>query len=149
MLKTDKLDHTEKFMRHCRKMGVRVTPQRIAIFRELAESDEHPSADSIFERIREQMPSVSIDTVYRTLSLLEDIDLARNVSTVDGKARYDPTTASHCHFICLECGRIVDVFSDTVKPSGLRKEAKGLGRIDSVSVELHGCCSSCLQKQEQ
>lgn len=149
MQQSDQQDHTQLFISHCREMGVRVTPQRIATYRALVENDGHPSVDTIFEQVRDEMPSISLDTVYRTLSLLEDIGLARNVCIVDGKARYDPRTNPHCHFICLECDRVMDVLSDTVRPSELCREAEELGRIDHVSVDLHGCCRTCLQKQEQ
>src|ERR1700758_2938192 len=78
-----------EFERACRGRGVRVTPQRGAVYRALAEDVTHPTADAVFRRLRGALPSTSPASVYRILDSLEQAGLIRRVGTTDGIARYD------------------------------------------------------------
>ena len=131
------------FVARCRELGIRVTPQRIAVFRELSATSEHPAAETIYERARENMPSMSLDTVYRTLSMFESKGMVTNVTTVAGRARYDAMIEPHYHFVCRSCNSVKDVLPDDPGSFRVPKGAAQLGRVDSVSVQLHGCCRSC------
>jgi len=84
----------------CRRSGHKVTHQRLEIFREVAATDEHPDVETIHERVRRRLPTVSIDTVYRTLRLLVDLGLASTVLTDQERMRYDANTNPHHHFVC-------------------------------------------------
>src|SRR3954451_4441049 len=75
-----------------RERGQRVTPQRLAIARTIRELDRHTTAETVFGRVSEQMPGVSLPTVYATLELLEEVGLVRRVPTEAGTAVYDPRT---------------------------------------------------------
>ena len=77
----------------CRAAGMKVTPQRVAIFRALASTRTHPSAEAVCERVRRGMPSVSLDTVYRTLATLAEQGLILKLLQSDGTARFDGDTA--------------------------------------------------------
>src|SRR5262245_53799054 len=92
------------FARRCRERGVRVTAQRLAVYRTLADDPSHPTADAIHRRLRAAMPSLSPATVYRVLESLEDDGLLRRVSTTGGAARFDANLAPHQHLICRVCG---------------------------------------------
>src|SRR5438477_6006209 len=83
------------FERACRARGVRVTPQRVAVYRALAEDPTHPTADAVFRRLRRAMPSVSPASVYRILDSLERAGLVRRVGTTEGIARYDANRERH------------------------------------------------------
>ena len=133
----------EDFLIRCREQGLRITPQSIAIVRELSSTKEHPAAETLYERIRKAMPTISLDTVYRTLALLESRQMVWTVATVGGRARYDATTVPHYHFICRSCRSVTDIISKT--DFRTPKEAQKLGNIDSVNVQLHGMCNCCRQ----
>lgn len=79
------------FARRCRAHGVRVTTQRLAVYRALAEDPSHPTADAIYQRLRGAMPSLSPATVYRVLESLVQDGLLRRVSTTGGAGRSTPT----------------------------------------------------------
>lgn len=140
-------DPLEEFRARCRRRGVRVTPQRVAVFQELSETDEHPPAKTIYERVRRHMPSISLDTVYRTLSVLQSKGLISNVSTADNPARYDARTGPHYHFVCERCHRVIDVFPHTMEPFDPPEHAGEYGEIEKVRIQLHGVCNACLEKE--
>lgn len=142
----NKEEQINTFVERCREIGMRVTPQRVAVFRELAATGEHPAAQAIYERVKENMPSISLDTVYRTLSRLEAEGMVANVGTTNGKARYDAKTESHYHFVCRHCNRVIDVPSEdrnAFEPPDLATE---YGRVEAVNIQLRGCCAACLAK---
>lgn len=141
-----KEEQVNTFMERCREMGMRVTPQRVAIFRELADTAEHPAAQTIYERVKEHMPSISLDTVYRTLSTLETKGVVANVGTTEGTARYDAKTAPHYHFLCRHCNRVIDVPSEDMKAFEPPDTASEYGRVEIVNIQLRGCCTACLTK---
>ena len=98
-----------RFEKSCREHGLRVTQQRREIFRTVAQSCAHPSAERVFMAVRKQLPNVSLDTVYRTLSSLEDMDLLTRVG-LSSKARFDGDLRPHSHFVCTRCGEVYDIF---------------------------------------
>lgn len=132
-----------------RKAGFKVTPQRMAIFREAARTDEHPDAETIFKRVRTRMPTVSLDTVYRTLGLLEKANLIWKVGTVRGRARFDANMAQHHHFVCSECGRIRDFQSRALDKLKVPREARSLGVVSSLRVQVRGICSACAARRRK
>jgi Fe2+ or Zn2+ uptake regulation protein len=129
------------------KQGFAVTAQRRVIYEELAVAADHPTAETLHERLRNELPEVSLATVYKSLHLFLRLGLARAVSTPDGKARFDVPNTPHHHLRCVGCGTIVDVFEpglDVTVPREL--EAKtGFHVIDS-EVQLSGLCQECQQR---
>ena len=130
-----------------RSHGDKTTHQRSEIYRELAKTHEHPDAETIYSRVRKRIPSISLDTVYRTLRLFEDEGLISRVGSIGDKTRFDANTDRHHHFVCTECGFIGDVYSEewnNVKPP---KGLEDMGTVNSVHVELRGLCKACQRKQ--
>ena len=126
-----------------RERGQRVTPQRLAIARTVRELDRHTTAETVFARVSEQMPGVSLPTVYATLDLLEELRLVRRVPTEAGTAVYDPRTEDHHHLVCRECGEIMDVDAP-VDRGELLAAAGTLGfTADDAQVVVRGVCASC------
>lgn len=141
-------ERVENFIKTSRSNGMKVTPQRLEIFKELAATDEHPGVEEIYRRIIKKMPSVSLDTVYRTLSMFEEIGLAIKVEALCDRARYDADTADHQHFVCEKCGCIKDFFLADVAsliPDERRDELAKIGEITGMSIQLRGTCSECLK----
>lgn len=107
------------------------------------ESDEHPDAHSVLQRVREHMPTIAFDTVYRTLSFLEEHDLIRRVHATGERVRFDGNEALHHHFICTECGRIVDFESEEVDEMRLPEGVAKLGSAASRQLQVYGTCRDC------
>jgi Fe2+ or Zn2+ uptake regulation protein len=126
-----------------RERGQRVTPQRLAIARTIRELNRHTTAETVFGRVSEQMPGVSLPTVYATLDLLEELGLVRRVPTETGTAVYDPRTEDHHHLVCRSCGEIMDVDAP-VDRGELLAAARTLGFTpDDAQVVVRGLCANC------
>ncbi|MFB3786860.1 MAG: Fur family transcriptional regulator [bacterium] len=127
----------------CRQRGLKVTPQRLEIFRSLLEVIDHPTAEELYSRIRQKLPTVSIDTVYRTLSLFEDYGLIYRVQCLSDKGRYDSNMDNHHHFICMKCKKIEDFFWPEFDALPLPLSARMFGKINLERVVLRGICPDC------
>lgn len=127
-----------------RQAGVRVTPQREAIYREIVKTDEHPDAETIFKRIRERMPTVSLDTVYRTLNTLAENGLLSRVQVASGRVRFDANLDQHHHFVCGQCGLVRDFYSQQLDRFVVPPDVEEWGTVNSVHLQLRGVCSRCL-----
>ena len=134
------------FAAACRARRVKATHQRLEILRELASTGEHPDAETIFKRVRRRIPSVSLDTIYRTLRMLEDKGIIARVPATADRARFDANMARHHHFVCRACGRIEDITSPALDRVAVPAAAAGLGRVETVHVELRGLCRACQTK---
>lgn len=133
----------ERFVRTCRSKGMKVTHQRMEVFRELAGTEDHPDAESIYQSVNQRVPALSRDTVYRTLASLAEYGIVRKAEVLAGKARYDANTDRHHHFVCTECGLVRDVYSEVLNELPIPKDVTALGRVESAHVQLRGVCSVC------
>lgn len=118
--------------------GSVVTPQRRAILGVLAGPLDHPTATQVYDAVTIAHPATARATVYNTLSLLRQIGLVHEVLGPDGDVRHDANTAAHHPFVCVACGRRVDV-----SPSDVTVRVRGLShhRIDQTQVVLRGTCA--------
>ncbi len=143
-------EQTEKriamFLEICRQQGVKATHQRTEILRELAGSDEHPDAETIYERVRQRIPAISVDTIYRTLRLLEDRGVISRVGSIRDRTRFDANTDRHHHFVCTACGMIGDFYSEIMDRFPVPREVSEMGNVEGVYVELRGICRNCARK---
>jgi len=129
----------------CREHGIVATHQRTEVYRELARTAEHPSAEAIYKRVRARIPAISLDTVYRTLRLLEAKGVISRAGFEEGRTRFDANTDRHHHFVCTECGLIGDFYSDALDRFSIPPEVSEMGSVDGVYVELRGRCRKCQQ----
>ncbi len=132
-----------EFIDACRRQGVKATHQRTEILRELVATQEHPDAETIYDRVRQRIPAISLDTVYRTLRLLEDMGVIARVGSMHYRTRFDANADPHHHFVCRECGTIIDFYSDVLGRFSVPREVAELGDVDSVYLELRGHCRMC------
>ena len=138
-----------EFLEICRRQGIKATHQRTEILRELAGSEEHPDAETILARVRQRIPAISVDTIYRTLRLLEDGGVIARVGSMRDRARFDANTDRHHHFVCTECGMIGDFYSNAMDRFPVPREVSEMGSVEGVYVELRGVCRTCKQKSKK
>lgn len=142
---TDRLAH---FERACQQAGVKVTHQRLEVLREVSRSGEHPSAEAILEGVKARLPTVSLDTVYRTLWLLTELGLITTLGPRQHAVRFDANLDPHHHFLCVHCGAAIDVESLDLSQLDIADRLKGLGSVISAQLEIRGICANCAEKPE-
>jgi Fur family peroxide stress response transcriptional regulator len=135
-----------RFEQLCRDAGVRLTHQRLEIFREVAQTGDHPDAGTVCNRVRERIPTVSLDTVYRTLWLLNDHGLITAFGSSRERTRFDANLCRHHHFVCVRCGLMRDFHSEELDDLELPSSARAFGRVKSALVEIRGVCRECTGK---
>jgi len=130
-----------------KRSGARLTHQRLEIFREVAKSGDHPDVEKVFSGVRRRVPTVSLDTVYRTLWLLMDLGLLTTVGPPRGRVRFDANLSSHHHFICRKCGMTRDFLSHGFDRLKIPIAAiKSFGKAESTHIEVRGICFRCSKK---
>lgn len=132
----------------CRSKGIKLTHQRMEIFREIAQTGDHPDADQIYHRVRDRLPTVSLDTVYRTLWLLKDLGLVVTLNSNRERTRFDANLASHHHFVCGLCGFTRDFISNDLDNIRLPDSIGSFGEIEATHIEVRGICRECAEKRK-
>lgn len=131
------------FVERAKQYGLKITPQRMAIFDLLVGAKDHPTADMIYRRIVEKIPNISFDTVNRTLNTFSEIGIVHVVEGGGQPKRFDPDIEMHHHFRCIRCDRIVDFhheeFNDITVPEEIDKKFSVIRK----KVVLEGLCKKC------
>jgi Fur family peroxide stress response transcriptional regulator len=133
----------------CREHGLRVTPQKVMIYKELLKSLDHPSPEQIFNRLKRAFPELSFDTVYRTLSTFDEIGLVDLVEGYGIARRFDPKLEKHHHFRCRKCGTIIDFTSDYYDKIDIPKDIARQCKVIKLRVTIEGLCKKCLNKNKK
>ena len=128
-----------------RKRGFRMTPQRLAIVRIIAEDVRHPTVDQVFETVHENFPTTSRATVYKTFELLKDIGELLEFEFSEGGNRYDAKRVMpHAHVLCDRCGRMDDVEIDAADGSLVAEaDANSSFKVTRQRIEFYGLCAKC------
>lgn len=138
----------EEFEARCHKAGLKVTPQRVVVYKALIESKEHPSADMLWRKVRKAYPNISLDTVNRTLLTLAEIGAAHIIEGSGDVKRFDGCLESHQHFKCIKCRKIFDFhhkpFDNITVPRSIGEKYTVLRK----TVYLEGLCDLCREKAE-
>lgn len=122
--------------------------KRTAILEYLRSTTAHPSAETVFTDLKQQIPDLSMGTVYRNLNLFRQQGLASVVATVRGVERFDANTSPHVHFICEGCDSVMDLMKMEV-PEALKTEASACsgGRATTCQLSFTGLCEGCLKQK--
>lgn len=126
-----------------KEAGVKLTHQRLEICREIACSTEHPDAEAVYRGVQKRVPTISLDTVYRTLWTLLDLGLIGTLGVPRDRMRFDGNIAPHHHFICTRCGEAQDFYSKELDRLRLPEEVKAYGKVQNTQVEVKGICLRC------
>jgi Fur family peroxide stress response transcriptional regulator len=135
-----------KYREAAKAAGVKLTHQRLEIFREVASSLEHPDAESVFRAVQTRLPTVSLDTVYRTLWLLHDLGLVATLGPRRGSVRFDANLEPHHHYVCMQCGLARDFTSTEFDDLRVPDILQEFGSIVATHVEVRGVCGGCAEK---
>jgi Fur family transcriptional regulator, peroxide stress response regulator len=127
--------------------GLALTHQRLVIFKELSRMHEHPTPESLYDRVKKKLPSLSLATVYNSVKTFAEHGLVREVSVHHGMLRFDGNTKPHHHLVCVECKRIEDIEEEDFEPVKLKKPLPRGFAVHRVSVEVLGLCRNCRQKK--
>ena len=148
-------EEQEVFLKHIQKQGLKRTAQRDLILEVFLRTEGHLSGEDLYRLVRKQDPNVGQTTVYRTLRLLTDAGLAREVRFGDGRAHYEHNYKHqhHDHMICSECGKIIEFYSPELEAIQDAMAAKHRFALTSHLLRMIGICADCRrrtrdQKQE-
>lgn len=117
--------------------------QRDMILKVLSSTKSHPTAEWIYQQARQQMPNISLGTVYRNLSKLAEVGEILKLDVGDGFDHFDATATPHYHMVCNSCGRVLDVEMDYDRDLDAKAKRSTGGKIDGHSVIFYGCCQDC------
>ena len=140
-----RLEHIETTVKAA---GVKLTHQRREIFREIVENEAHPDVETVFRAVQARMPTVSLDTVYRTLWLLHDLGLATTLGPQRDGVRFDANLSHHHHYVCVRCGLVRDFESHNLNSLRLPESVTHIGSVVDAHVEVRGVCALCARKNE-
>ncbi len=149
MTKVTKQDIEQRMARFneaCRNSGAKLTHQRMEIFREVAQSADHPDVEKVYQGVRERMPTVSLDTVYRTLGWLKELGLIKTLGPPRERTRFDANLSHHHHFVCVQCGLTRDFYSDKFDKLSLPESVQSIGYVETTQLEVKGICLKCAAK---
>ena len=131
-------------MNNSGRIAKRRSARREVIYETLRATTAHPDADTVYASVREKMPEIGVATVYRVLRELVTEGKAVTLETTDDRIHYDADVSPHAHFICEECGRIIDIF----EPPALTEKAEKMGfEVKSEKTVLYGVCPDCAKKR--
>ena len=137
-----------RFKDVCRRSKLKLTHQRMEIFYEVARSGDHPDVETVYKGVRKRIPTISLDTVYRTLWLFMDLGLITTLGTPRERVRFDANTDSHHHFLCTQCGKACDFYSREFDGLEIPEAVKESGSVETIHIEFRGICSHCSGHKE-
>ena len=136
-----------EYEQYCRDRGLPVTVQRRAILQAVLETTAHPSAEQVFDVVKERIQGVSRTTVYRALDTLSEAGLITRLPHPTSTGRYDGNTDRHHHVVCRTCGQVVDVFDKRYDALPLPTRGVGGFRVEDYSVVFVGICAACRHRE--
>lgn len=122
---------------------LKLTPQRIAVYKYLKSTYDHPSAETIYKALQEEYPTMSLATVYKALKTLVEVGLIQEINVGEGNFRYDGFTSNHAHIQCVSCNKVEDLRD--FNTDSLNDEVKMLTNYKSLShkIYFYGLCKEC------
>jgi len=131
-----------RFETICRDHGLKVTHQRVEVFKAVGESSGHPSVEEVYAIVAPRVPTISLDTVYRTLETFGELGIVKRFMSSDGRYRFDNNIDQHQHLVCTRCGKIEDIDWTAIQGLALPKVSGWTG-MSLGHVEVHGLCQAC------
>ena len=124
---------------------IKYSRQRECIKQFLADRYDHPTAETVYLNVKKEFPNISLGTVYRNLSLLAELGEIQKISTGIGPDRFDGNPTPHYHFVCSQCGSVIDLEMDGIDHINIIAANQFDGEIDGHITYFYGKCSNCLK----
>jgi len=134
--------HSEDIVQTLKARGLRVTPQRFAVYANLLHRYDHPTAEDILNDLNQDAPTSSQATVYSSLQALREVNLVREVLLEEGVRRYDANVEPHHHFRCKTCGSIADIPWESLSHIDVSR-LSSRWKVEGYEVTVHGVCDCC------
>ncbi|MGB9177742.1 MAG: transcriptional repressor [Pyrinomonadaceae bacterium] len=144
-------EEQEIFLKHIQKSGLKRTAQRDLILDVFLRTEEHLSSEDLYRLVQREDPNIGQTTVYRTLKLLTEAGLAREVRFGDGRTHYEHNYKHqhHDHMICTECGKIIEFFSAELEAIQDKMAAKHRFEVTQHLLRILGVCADCRRKARE
>ena len=139
----------EAVRRRFREKGLKVTPQRYAIYEMMIHTDSHPTVEQIYQAVQPRFPMLSLNTVYYTVDSLREAGLIADVPVQDSPARFDANMDRHHHLVCLGCHKIEDLYDHALDQLKISARKTNGYLLESHRVEFRGYCSKCRKHRSQ
>lgn len=133
----------DHFRKLCLEKGLSNTYQRQVIYETLMGMEDHPSPEAVYEKVRKQIPSISLGTVYKNIKTFVESGFLREVSLHHGLTRLETRMTPHHHLVCIRCKAIVDLDDEDFEPVRLKKRAPDGFKVHRYSVDVIGVCKMC------
>lgn len=133
----------EKYVNILRENDIRMTSQRYAILKNLAEGNKHPTANEIYEDLKDDFPNMSVATVYNNLNFFMEAGIVNELPFGDGSSRFDLTDTQHYHIICNHCGKVIDFNYPGLDEVEKVVESMTHFKVDGHSFKVTGLCEDC------
>lgn len=143
MQRDNRTDNVQEFKEICHKHHLKITPQRVSIYRELLNLDTHPTADAVYQIAKKEYPNISFDTVNRTLLTFAEIGIVDVLEIFGGAKRFDPNLKSHHHLHCTQCGKVLDFYNEEYDNLHVPEAVHRQFQVISKRVVLKGICKEC------
>lgn len=131
-----------------RERGFKVTPQRLAVYNVLSHTTAHPNAEMLYRELQPYYPTMSLATVYKTLSILCEVGLAQELNVSEDAFRYDANTQPHPHVRCTCCGRVDDIMDLSTDSLEAQAASETGYQIEAHQYYFFGVCPSCQGKKK-
>ena len=139
----------EHFKSVVKEAGLKLTHQRLEVFREVASTIDHPDATHVYNAVKDRLPTVSLDTVYRTLRTLSDLGLISMLGSSGESVRFDANLTQHHHFVCVKCGLVRDFENAELNALQVQQDVQAFGTVLDTQIEVRGICNSCKKKSNK
>ncbi len=126
-------------------MHLKYSKQREVIKNFLMTRKDHPTADTVYMHVQQELPNISLGTVYRNLSLLADIGEIKRLRVGDGIDHFDADTSPHYHFVCTKCGSVSDLEMSNIDEIQTIAGMNFDGKIDGHVTYFYGSCGKCIK----
>jgi len=138
------VDYLEKYVKILKENNLKITPQRLIVLKYLGEHPTHPTTDKIYKDLKTNNPSLSKTTVYNSLETLEKYGVIQSITISGSERRYDFKHGMHHHFLCKNCGRIIDI---DIECPNLGKMLECGHKVEEVHGYFKGICKNCMKKE--
>jgi Fur family transcriptional regulator, peroxide stress response regulator len=132
----------EQIQQKMKEKGLRITPQRYCVYANLLSRCDHPTVEQILTDVNQDLPIASKASVYSALTVLRKVGLVREVLLDEGVTRYDGRIESHHHFVCINCGSILDLEWENFKDLSMKNLPQGI-KGNSYEITVKGICDRC------